>query len=129
MRYVAQVIAVFPADRENASVFDVWENIAVVEAEAPRDAIERAIALSRSLLDDDAHCATLGYSTRRILYGVRALNSAVELPGTREPQPQNPRILVRLMSINRADLDKLKSFDEIPVRFQLMHIEANGSTV
>lgn len=129
MRYVARIVAVFPVTRTDPFVFDVWENIVVVEAEGPRRALERAIALSRSLLDDDANCAALGYSSRPILYGVRELNSAVELPETREPQRQNPRTLVRTMSISKADFDKLKSFEGIQCRFQLMHIETTGNDV
>jgi hypothetical protein len=128
MRYVTHVVAVFPASRQDAIVFDVWENIAIVEAGAPRDTLERATALSRGFLDDDANCATLGFE-QADLYGVRALNSAVELPDTREPQRQNPRILVKLRSIDKADLDKLRSFDEIPARLQLMHVEMNDNDV
>jgi hypothetical protein len=83
MSYVAHVVVVFPPDPVDSAVLDVWENLVVFKAENPRRALERAIALTRAVLDDDDNCRALGYPSRPLLYGVSDLTTDDVLPRSR----------------------------------------------
>lgn len=123
MRYVAHVVAVYPADQVASSTFDVWENIVVVKEERPSAALERAIQLSQVALDDEENWRALGYFSRPVLYGVRTMNSYIELPSSiKDNAAVDAQILVKVISITKAELEELHSFREISTRYRLMHL-------
>ena len=127
MRYVAHVVAVYPADQAASTTFDVWENIVVVKEERPSAALERAIQLSKVALDNEENWRALGYSSRPILYGVRAMNSYVELPSSvKDYAAADAQILVKVISITKAELEELQSFREISTRYRLMHLSQHN---
>lgn len=123
MRYVAHVVVVYPVDQAGSTTFDVWENIVVVKEERPSTALERAIQLSQAALDNEENCRALGYLSGPVLYGVRTVNSYVELPSSvKDTDAADAQILVKVISITKAELKKLQSFGEISTRYRLMHL-------
>ena len=121
MSYVAHVMVVFPPDPTDSVILDVWENFVIFAAENPRDAIERAISLTKAVLDNDENCRALGYPSRPVLYGVRDLATDDVLPQSPPTTHEGCRILTKQRSISKADLEKLRSFDEISVPYGLIH--------
>jgi|HubBroStandDraft_2_1064218.scaffolds.fasta_scaffold772830_1 hypothetical protein len=119
MSYVAHVVVVFPPDPVDSAVLDVWENLVVFKAENPRRALERAIALTRAVLDDDDNCRALGYPSRPLLYGVRDLTTDDVLPRSRSAMCEDCQILTKQRSISRADFERLRSFDEIWIPYSI----------
>jgi hypothetical protein len=124
MRYVAHVVAVYPTDQLDSTTFDVWENIVVVTGERPRVALERALQLSQATLDEEDNWRALGYFSRPVLYGVRTINSYVELPrsGKATTCGADLQILVKCTSISNEELEELKSYNEISTHYRLMHL-------
>jgi hypothetical protein len=121
MRYVAHVVVVFPIDQSGPGTFDIWENAVVLNSESPKKALDDAIAVSRSLLDDRNNCGTLGYSNRPVLYAVKSLYDYLALG--RPENMENCHILTKNITIGKEELEKLRSFDQISVPFGLIHID------
>jgi hypothetical protein len=121
MSYVAHVLVVFPPDPADSPILDVWENFVVFAAENPRKALERAIALTKAVLDDDDNCRAVGYPSRPILYGVRDLMTDDVLPQTEARAPDGCQILTKQRSISKGDFEKLRSFDEILIPYSIIH--------
>jgi hypothetical protein len=123
MRYVAHVVAVYPADQAGNTTFDVWENIVVVKGERPSAALERAIQLTQAALDNEENWRALGYLSGPILYGVRTMNSYVQLPSAvKGAGAADAQILVKSISITKTELEELQSFGEISTGYRLMHL-------
>jgi hypothetical protein len=121
MSYVAHVVVVFPPDPADSAVLDVWENFVVFAAETAREAIERAIALTKAVLDDDDNCRALGYPTRPILYGVRDLATDDVLPQSPPTTHEGCQILTKQRSISKTDFERLRSFNEVSIPYSLIH--------
>ena len=121
MSYVAHVVVVFPPDPADSAILDVWENFVVFAAENAREAIERAIALTKAVLDDDENCRALGYPTRPILYGVRDLATDDVLPQSPAKTHEGCQILTKQRSISKIDFERLRSFNEVSIPYSLIH--------
>jgi hypothetical protein len=121
MSYVAHVVVVFPPDPTDSAILDVWENFLIFAAENPRKAIERAIALTKAVLDDDSNCRALGYPSRPVLYGVRDLATDDVLPQSPPTTHEGCRILTKQRSISRLDFERLRSFNEISIPLTIIH--------
>jgi hypothetical protein len=121
MSYVAHVVVVFPPDPTDSAILDVWENFVVFAAENPRKAIERAIALTKAVLDDDDNCRALGYPSRPVLYGVRDLATDDVLPQSPMTTRDGCQILTKQRSISEIDFERLRSFNEISMPYSIIH--------
>lgn len=121
MSYVVHVVVVFPPDPADSAILDVWENLLIFDAENPREALERSVALSRAVLDDDNNCRALGYPRRPILYGVKNLTTDDALPQSRTTPNKGYQILTKQRSISRADFERLRSYDEISAPYGIIY--------
>jgi hypothetical protein len=120
VRFTAQVAVIFGSDKRDH--FDVWEYLPTFESAGPQVALDDAISISKSVFDKDDSLNTLGYSTKPILYGVRALHSDVEFPPRRDDGSNNSALLLRIGTLDRGDFDKLLRFADVLVPYRLLYL-------
>ena len=119
MRYSVTIGLVFATERASEDRFDVWDIHTPVDADGPIQAVQAAIALSKSFPD----WQVLGYPCEPVLCGVRSLHtpeSPFVLLGEEHHQSRLP-VLVGTISEQKVQL--LRSFEEISFPYAFIHID------
>jgi hypothetical protein len=120
---MAQVTVVFAADTAGSGTFDVWELMLDLDSDSPRLALNDALSISRTVLDDADNREALGYSTKPVLCAVKSLHSHVDLPRKLVAESQAQLMLTKVMTISESDFQKLRHLEDIATTYRVIHLE------
>ena len=118
MRYDVIVALVFATERTDEDRYDVWDIQTPVEADSPKKALLDAVALSKGFEDWKA----LGYPHEPVLYAVRSVHRESRLGVVSEKEHDQSRLSILVGSINEQQVQSLRSFKEIYLPYNLIHI-------
>jgi hypothetical protein len=118
MNYIVVVALVLENDRVDEKKFDVWEVQTPVEADNPKTALLDAVALSRGFKE----WKVLGYPREPLFYAVRSVHREPPFVAVSEEEHRQNRLPILVGSINKQQLQSLRSFGEIYLPYSFMHI-------
>jgi hypothetical protein len=118
MNYIVVVALVLANDRADDNKFDVWEVQTPVEADGPKKALLDAVALSKGFEDWKA----LGYPREPLFYAVRSVHREPPFVTVSEEEHRQNRLPILVGSIDKQQLQSLRSFGEIYLPYSFMHI-------
>jgi hypothetical protein len=122
MRYVANVTIAFPAGSTTLNAFDIWESTIVLESESPTQALQQAILVSRTRLDEPGNWRSLGYRTEPCLYAVRSLHTEPDLPRNSVKCNDGCVMLTKVATFNELEMNKIKNFEDVLVPYRVIHL-------
>jgi hypothetical protein len=123
MRYLAQVTVAFSDDAKGSNAFDIWEGKLAVESEGPRQALAKAISMSRTVLDDPENWGALGYSKKPCLYSIRSIHTEVEFPGRKASCNSDCMMLTMIGTFDEIQMAKLTAFEDVLVPYRVTYID------
>jgi hypothetical protein len=122
MLYMVHLAVVFEASVNDASLFDIWEQAIVVDANGPSEAIENAVATYSRTLGGNVSRQALGYEREPVFYGVRSVHTNIAVEEGKAESPRNIT-LGKTITIDKRQLQTLRSFENILVPYSFIHIE------
>jgi hypothetical protein len=126
LRYVVQVAVVFSPDHDKLEEFDLWELTLAFEAIGSREAINKAVSISRDILDHRGNWLALGYTAKPILYAVRSITSDIDFL-RQASDLETITVLTKVGSFTAAEIEKLRSFQDVTIAYRVMYVDDQQS--
>lgn len=89
----------------------------------PREALDKAISISRNILDNPDNWSALGYSGKPIMYAVKSLHTDVDIPVRLHDNRAEITILTKVASFSEGEIAKLRSLEDVPIAYRVMHVD------
>jgi len=127
MTFLAQVAIIFGFEADHDR-YEAWDYFVSLDANSPREALDVAITISRTVFENSDNLAELGYYAKLVLYAVRSLHNDLEFPRRQSNVADRIAILLKAGCFNRAELNKLFKYENITVPYQIMYIPPASRT-
>ena len=123
MRYVARLVVIYAAERTPSAAFDAWEHTVTFDADDLRQALQKAISTSRSVLDDSANCKVLGYDGKPVLYAIIWVDPEERRPFGKTTLCDGHVLLTMIASLSEQDLETFKTRRKLSISVGAIIIE------
>ncbi len=80
MRYVAELCIAFRSDGAENGTFELQAPIVILDAEGPRQALDKAISCSKTVFSNSENLKALGYPEKPVFYAVTRIHTDAQLP-------------------------------------------------
>ncbi|MGJ4945887.1 hypothetical protein ACQR1W_35360 [Bradyrhizobium sp. HKCCYLS1011] len=117
--YIVVVTLVLKSGSADGDTYDVWDYYVPVDASGPKDAVRQAVSHSKEF----DQWSAMAYQEPPVIRGVRAVHSG--LPSISGAEREYPSCHLRMLvgTIDRKNVDLLKSFEEILMPFSFIYID------
>jgi hypothetical protein len=118
-RFTAIVALVFATHRTGENKYDLWDIQIPVEADGPEPALSKTLARLKKFEE----WKVLGYPSRPVLCGVRALHDAPESISVAEEDYLRSRLPILIAEIDEQKVQLLRSYKDIWLPYALIFID------